>query len=269
MSLSLSRRAPAVALAASGADTVRGIVLITLCYFIFTFGDVAVKFALPMAGLTGAILFRGVIGSATVLALTARAGRAGFAGLVPVRWGMVLARSLLQVLVGITWFASWSSMTLADSYAVGFTTPLIATVLAVLLLGEALDWRRIVATVVGFAGVLIMLRPGGHLWSPALALLLAGVVCSAVARIMTRQLSASETPECLTLSLLLMHIPAGLLMLPFLPIPGMTAAAWAALLGLGLITGVAQLLNARAYALAPVSALGPFDYSSMIWGVAP
>lgn len=255
------------ALPSTGADTLRGIMLITLCYFIMTFGDVAVKFALPMAGLTGAILFRGVFGSATLVVLAARGGRDGFNALRPRRWGMVLVRSLLQAFVGIAWFASWTSMNLADSYAVGFTTPLIATLLAVIFIGERLDWSRVMATLVGFAGVLIMLRPGGGLWSPALGLLLAGVACSAVTRIMTRQLSRTETPQCLAFSLLLMHVPVGLVLLPFLPIPGLTIEAVAALSLLGLLTGFAQLLNARAYALAPVSALGPFDYSSMLWAV--
>ena len=254
-------------LPSSGADTVRGIVLITISYFIMTFGDVAVKFALPMAGLTGAVLFRGVVGSAALLALAGRDGRAGLWRLMPRRWGLVVLRSLLQAFVGIAWFASWQSMSLADSYAVGFATPLIATLLAVLFIGERLDWSRVVATLVGFAGVMIMLRPGSGLWSPALALLLAGVTCSAVTRILTRQLSRTETPECLAFSLLLMHVPVGLLLLPFLPIPGLTIEAVLALTLLGLLTGVAQLLNARAYALAPVSALGPFDYSSMLWAV--
>jgi drug/metabolite transporter (DMT)-like permease len=268
MSLTLSRRVPVVALSSTSVDTVRGIAIITVCYFIMTFADVATKFSLPMAGLAGAILFRGGLGAATVLALSARDGRAGLRRLVPVRRGMVLMRGIVQAMVGVTWFASWQSMTLADSYAVGFTTPLVATLLAVLLIGERLDGKRILATVLGFAGVLIMLRPGGDLWSPALVLLLAGVVCSAVARIMTRQLSTTETPECLAFSLLLMHVPVGLLMLPFLPIPGLTGQALMALAALGLLSGIAQMMNARAYALAPVSALAPFDYSSMLWALA-
>jgi drug/metabolite transporter (DMT)-like permease len=246
---------------------VRGIALITLCYFIMTFGDVAVKFALPMAGLTGAILFRGVFGSATLVAMAVWNGPVGLGALRPQRWGLVLMRSLLQVFVGIAWFASWATMNLADSYAVGFATPLIATLLAVIFIGERLDWSRVIATLVGFAGILIMLRPSGGMWNPSLWLLLAGVTCSAVTRIMTRQLSRTETPQCLAFSLLLIHIPVGLVLLPFLPIPGLTREAVAALTFLGLLTGFAQLLNARAYALAPVSALGPFDYSSMLWAI--
>ena len=266
MSITLSRR-PVLALPATSADTVRGIMLITLCYLLFAFSDVAAKFAIPIAGVTGAVLARGLLGSLTVFALTARDGRAGLARLRPVRWRLVVLRGIVQAFSAITWFAAWTTMTLADSYAVGFTTPLIATLLAVLFIGERLDWPRIIATIVGFTGVMIMLRPGSGLWSPTLVLLLAGVVLSAVARIMTRQLSSTETPESLSFILLLLHVPIGLAMLVFMPIPGLTAQALMALAGLGLFTALAQLVNARAYALAPVSALGPFDYSSMLWAV--
>ena len=271
--MSLTLRSPAIAIAATSVDTVRGIVLITLCYLLMAFGDVAVKFALPAAGLALAVLFRGVLGAATVITLAARDGPAGLARLRPRRWGLTLVRSALQSVVAVTWFASWTTMTLADSYAVGFTTPLIATLLAVLFIGERLDWTRIVSTVIGLAGVIIMLRPGSGLWSPTLALLLAGVTCSALARILTRQLSSTETVESLALSLLLMHLPVGLMLLYFIPIPALTLQAglgWEPLLALvvlGVISGYAQLMNARAYALAPVSALGPFDYSSMLWAV--
>ena len=259
-------RAPRV-LGDTAADTVRGIVLITATYAVMALGDVAVKFALPMTGLAAAILFRGVVGSLTVAGIAASDGRAGLARLRPNRTGAVVLRSLLQVAVGISWFAAWQSMTLADSYAVGFTTPLLATLFAVLLIGEKLDRRRLIATVLGFAGVLIMLRPEGDLWSPALGLLLFGVTCSAFARLMTRQLAATETPECLAFSLLFAHIGAGLAMLVWIPIIGLPWPALAALVLLGVCSGVSQMMVARAYALAPVSALAPFDYSSMLWAV--
>jgi drug/metabolite transporter (DMT)-like permease len=259
---------PPRVLSDTAADTVRGIALITLSYFIMTFSDISVKFVLPLTGLAAPVLFRGVVGSAAVLVFAGRDGRRGIARLRPVRTSLVLARSLLQAAVGISWFIAWQTMTLADSYAVGFTTPLLATSGAMLLLGEQRDLRRIGATIVGFIGVLIMLRPGGDLWSPALLVLLFGVACSAFARILTRRLSATETPECLAFSLLAMHLPVGLMMLPFLPLHGLDGPALAALVGVGLFSGVAQLINARAYALAPVSALGPFDYSSMLWAVA-
>ena len=108
-------------------------------------------------------------------------------------------------------------MSLADTYAVGFTAPLIMTVLAVPMLGERIRWRRALSTVVGFGGVLIMLRPGGDLWTPVVLLLLVGTLVMALTRIMTRQLTTTETPECQAFWLLICHTVTGLVLLPSFP----------------------------------------------------
>ncbi len=55
-------------------------------------------------------------------------------------------RSVLSSFVSVTWYISWLSMSLADTYAVGFTAPLIMTVLAVPMLGERIRWRRALST---------------------------------------------------------------------------------------------------------------------------
>ena len=146
-----------------------------------------------------------------------RPGRTGWRRLVPVRWGLVLARSALSSFVSVTWYMSWLSMSLADTYAVGFTAPLIMTLLAIPMLGERIRWRRALSTLVGFGGVLIMLRPGGDLWTPVVLLLLAGTVVMALTRIMTRQLTATETPECQAFWLLIGHALTGFLLLPVFP----------------------------------------------------
>ena len=180
----------------NATDAVRGIALAVLAYLIWTLGDAAAKWVLPSVGVAGAMMWRGVFGLATVAAVTARPGTIGWRRLVPHRWGLVLARSILSSFVSVCWYISWLSMSLADTYAVGFTAPLIMTVLAVPMLGERIRWRRAISTLVGFGGVLIMLRPDGDLWTPVVLLLLAGTLVMALTRIMTRQLTLTETPEC-------------------------------------------------------------------------
>ena len=254
----------------NASDTVRGIALAVLANLIWTLGDATAKWTIPTAGVAGAMLWRGVFGMATVLAVTVgRSGGEGWRRLVPVRWGMVLGRSVLSSFVSVTWYLSWQSMSLADTYAVGFTAPLIMTLLAVPMLGERIRWRRALSTLVGFGGVLIMLRPGGDLWTPMVALLLAGTVVMSLTRIMTRQLTTTETPECQAFWLLIGHAVTGLLMLPAFPVPGhIGPGAWLALGFLGLSSGLAHCVYARAYALAPVSALAPYEYTVLPWGVA-
>ena len=120
-------------------------------------------------------------------------------------------------------------MSLADTYAVGFTAPLIMTVLAVPMLGERIRWRRALSTLVGFGGVLIMLRPGGDLWTPVVLLLLAGTLVMALTRIMTRQLTTTETPECQAFWLLICHTVTGFLLLSRFPGSGVgsgRSAGW-------------------------------------------
>ena len=195
----------------NASDTLRGIALAVLANLIWTLGDTAAKWVLPGVGVAGAMLWRGLFGTVTVAAMTVgRSREVGWRRLVPRRWGLVLARSVLSSFVSVCWYISWLSMSLADTYAVGFTAPLIMTVLAVPMLGERIRWRRALSTLVGFGGVLIMLRPGGDLWTPVVLLLLAGTLVMALTRIMTRQLTVTETPECQAFWLLICHTATGL-----------------------------------------------------------
>lgn len=253
----------------NASDTVRGIMWALLAYLMWTMGDAVSKLVLPIVGVGGGMLWRGLFGAITVLAMTA-GGRDGWRRLVPRRWMLVMTRSVLSTFVGLTWYYSWLSMSLADTYAVGFIAPLLMTLLAVPLLGERIHWRRALSTVVGFGGVLIMLRPGGDLWTPVVLLLLAGTLVMALTRIMTRQLTTTETPECQAFWLLVCQTATGLVLLPNLPGSDVAVGlyGWLALLFLGVSSGLANCVLARGYGLAPISALAPYEYSMMPFAIA-
>ncbi len=252
----------------TGTDTVRGILLVNICFFLLTVGDVATILALPVAGVAGAMLGRGILGGATVAALAVRGG-GGLRRLRPVRWQMVMLRSLIHAGATLTWYIAWQMhMGLADSYALGYAAPLLMLLLAVPMLGERIGVRRATATGIGFVGMLVMLRPGGDLWMPVSALVLLGVVGVAISRTTTRVLATTETPECLAFWLMAFHVPVGIAMLFMgFPAPGLSAVAFGGLLVLGLSNGVAHWLHSRASALAPVGALAPYEYMGMIWAM--
>ena len=194
-------------------------------------------------------------------------GRGGLALFRPVRWKTVALRSGLSSFTTITWYLSWRHMQLAETYALGFTAPLIMTVLAVPMLRERIRWRRILSTLTGFAGVLVMVRPGGIPFTPVVLWLLAGIVAMAVTRIMARQLSRTETPECQAFWLMISHGLSGLGMLWVTPVTDCgDVTVWGALLFLGVSSGLAHCVFTRAYGLAPVSALAPYEYTMLIWG---
>ena len=258
------------ALTDNAADTIRGIGLVALAYMTLSIGDAAAKWAMLSAGMAWVLLWRGLFGSAAVLAVTAsRTDVGGWRRIAPVRWKMMLLRAGLASFSTAAWYLSWRHMQLADTYALGFTAPLIMTVLAIPMLGERIRWRRAVSTLLGFSGVLVMLRPGGNLWTPALPLLMAGIVAMAITRIMARQLSRTETPECQAFWLMASHVVVGSLLLALYPPENVGApGVWAALAFLGISSGLAQCVFTFAYGLAPVAALAPYEYTMLIWGGA-
>jgi drug/metabolite transporter (DMT)-like permease len=271
--IAMSVSVPARALTDNAADTVRGILLAAVSYLILTLGDTAAKWTILAAGVGVAMLGRGLFGAAAVVAVTLpRHGAAGIARVLPVRWKMVAARSLLASFSTVAWYMSWRHLQLAQTYALGFTAPLIMTVLAIPLLGERIRWRRALSTLVGFSGVLVMVHPpgshlGGITLDPTVGLLMAGIVAMALTRIMMRHLSRTETPECQAFWLMVSQGMTGLGMLvvaPPLSLGG--ASVWAALLVLGVSSGLAHCLFSRAYGLAPVSALAPYEYTMLLWG---
>ena len=253
----------------TGVETIQGIALVTAAYMGMSLGDGSVKWALPAAGLAGAMIGRAVFGMPTVALVARLQGRGGWRRLRPVRWPLVLLRSVLHCASALCWYLAWNMhMALADSYAVGFCTPLIMTLAAVPLLHERLRLHRVAAIALGFMGVLVMLRPGGELWTPATGVMVLGLFPLAGSRILIRFLATTETAECLTFWMIAMHLPMGLLVWVFAPIPGLTWAALVALVVNGLCNGVAHWLQSRAFALAPIGALAPYEYTSLLWGTA-
>jgi drug/metabolite transporter (DMT)-like permease len=259
------------ALTDTASDTIRGIALACLAYLIWAIGDATAKWLLASVGVALATGVRGVVGAVTVTLIAPRSGGESlWQRIRPVRWRLVMLRSVISAGVSMSWYVAWTEISLVDSYVIGFTAPLIMTVLAVPMLGERIRSRRALATLIGFGGVLIMLRPGGELWTPMAGLLLVAIVAMSVTRIMTRQLSVTEHPECQVFWLMVAHALAGLLTIGVFPPSGVPAPeAWLALIFLGISSGVAHFVYTRAFGLAPVSALAPYEYTGLLWaGIA-
>lgn len=248
---------------ATGAEAVRGILLILAAYLVITGADAAVKWALPEVGVAVSMIARGMIGALAVLVIT------GGRGIAPVNRGLLTARGVLHCAVSATWYWAWmSGMALVDSYAIAAAAPLVMTLLAIPMLGEQVGWRRWTSTLLGCMGVLFMLQPQGDLWRLETPFLLVAVITMAVTRIWTRVLSATDGPASVAFWLMVSHIPVGILLLPFFPppasIPG--PGVMVALVVFGIANAVAHMLFARAFALAPVSALAPYEYSPLLIG---
>jgi drug/metabolite transporter (DMT)-like permease len=254
----------------SGEEAVRGLALVALGYGVISAADAAVKWALPEVGPAAALTWRGLVGALVVLIVSR--GR----GLIPVNRRLLAVRSMLTCAISIAWYFIWlRGVSLADSYAVASAAPLLMTLMAIPMLGERVGWRRWTSTSIGFCGVLFMLQPGGELWRWESAVLLLATAAMALTRIWTRVLTRTDGPYAMAFWLLLAHVPVGLLLLPFQvfwPTSGPpplwpSALALTALLLFGLFNAIAQMLFARAFALAPIATIAPFEYTPLLWGI--
>jgi len=174
-------------------------------------------------------------------------------------------------------FYALALLPLADVTAIAFSQPLFSVVLGALVLGEKVRWRRWTATIVGFAGVLIMVRPGeGSLQFGALVAL-ANALCSATSILLVRRLSDSEKPlmiltQFAIFSTILLAGPA----IWFWKWP--SAWGWALAVGVSATATLGQYFWVQAFAVGEMSAVAPFDYLKLpfavfvgwlIWGEMP
>lgn len=217
------------------------------------------------------IFFRAAFALLVLGPLIARAG--GIGSLRTARpWGHA-GRSLAGVTSMYCAFTAITSLPLANAAAFAFTAPLWTTTLGVLILGEKVRWRRALALVVGFSGVLIMLRPDMRLVDEVLAggtvavgsaLGLTSAALAACAMISVRRLSATEPST----TIVFYFMATGCLLSALLGWQDFVMPDWrdaALLAAIGLIGGVAQLLLTTAYRGAPVAVIAPFDYTAMLW----
>lgn len=191
----------------------------------------------------------------------------GFAATLRTRypWGH-LGRSMIGLSAMVATFWSFHLLPLGDAISLNFAAPLFLTALSVPLLGEKVGIHRWSAVLVGFAGVLIIVRPSGDVLNLGAMLALGGALCTAVAMITIRQLSRTELPNTIVFYFtLLTTVMTGL----SLPVSWITPGPLDLLLLLatGLCGGCGQLMLTRAYSLAPAAVVAPLNYASLLLAV--
>lgn len=209
---------------------------------------------------TEVAFFRGAFGLVIILPFVLRNGRDGFRTKRP---GLQALRGLSSSLILMSGFYAMVHLPLSQVSAISFSRPLFVLVLAALFLGERIRMFRTMATLVGFLGVLIIVRPGADMEPAALIALFAAVFVAVnvtLVRILTR------TDRVATM----VFYPA-LVQTIVLAIPA--AAVWQTpsweqaglLFGVGFVGTLIQTCVVRAYSYAETSAMAPFDYTRLIF----
>ncbi len=156
---------------------------------------------------------------------------------------------------------------LAVTSAILFAAPLIVCALSPFVLGERVGWRRWAAVLAGFAGVLIIMRPGTGAFHPAMLFSIAAAFTLAFYQVLTRKVGGRDNPFA---SVFWASLIAGVLGLPLLAtgteVPS-SAGVWAGLVWMGFAGTFGHVLLTEAHRRADASLLAPFAYSQMIWMV--
>ena len=184
------------------------------------------------------------------------------------RPGIQIARGLLLAVATSIYFTSLTVLPLADAVAIAFVLPLFVAALAVPMLNERLDGPRLAAIAVGFAGALVVVRPGSSVFTVYALLPMGMAFCNALYQILTRKVAGLEHP--LT-SLIWGAIVGAALLSLVLPFAWKTpdqASHWALLFVIGICASVGHYLLIRAYDYASASLLAPYTYSGLVWAMA-
>jgi len=168
------------------------------------------------------------------------------------------------VMTGINFWAL-QYLLLTVTASIFFLVPILIALMSAPLLGERIDARRWVAILVGFAGVLVVVRPGSAAFHPAMLLSLGNAVVYAAFNLMTRKLAAYDSPETIQF---LPAVVASVVLAPFALAFWESPHGWlewTLLCGMGVFGGVGHYLLALAHRYAPASTLAPFLYQQILY----
>jgi drug/metabolite transporter (DMT)-like permease len=174
-------------------------------------------------------------------------------------------RSAMGMLGMLSNFGATILLPLAVATILGFTTPLFAVVLSALVLKEQIGPWRWLAVALGFAGVLVIARPGAMPIAPVGALVgLASGLMVAIVSIQLRDMGRTEAPLAVVFWFSVFGTVAMLPTLPF-TYTHHTGRQWVAILAMGAVGTAGQILLTASLRYGPVSSVVVMDYSALIW----
>ena len=245
-------------------DALRAIALLIVAVSLFSGLDTVAKWLATRLHIpvTEVVWLRFVGQTAYMIAFF---GIVGVPGLLTTRrLGLQLIRSVLMVTTTACNFIALQTLRLDQTVTITFLAPLVVAALAGPLLGEWIGWRRGLAVVVGFLGVLVALHPGSAPLSAAVFASLSGMLAYALFMLLTRHLSAYDPPF---VTLFYSMIVGTIFGAPFALHDWVTppdAMTWGMLAALGALGGTGHMLFIFAYKLAPASTVSPFLYLQLL-----
>ena len=246
----------------SARNRLTGIGLISLTYLCFTLLDGSAKWLVQSVPVLMVVWLRFLTQTVLASALLFPIRGMALVRTRHLRWH--LARGLMFVAMTGMNFWALQYLQLTVTASIFFLAPILVALASAPLLGEKLDARRWAAILIGFGGVLVIVRPGSESFHPAMLLSMVNAVLYAVFNMMTRKLAAYDPPETIQF---LPAVVACVVLAPFALATWQSPPGWFEWLLLclmGVFGGTGHYLLAMAHRYAPASTLAPFLYQQIL-----
>jgi len=268
------------------SSNVKGISFLALAMLIISLQNIAVKWIGGDYPVMEIVIFRSLIALPCTILFFRFEGQGG---LPPTqRHKLEYVRGFFLFLSFTTYMMGLAALPLADVESTRFSTPLMITFLSVVMLSEKVGPRRWLALIVGFIGVLFIVKPGSATFNLGSIFVLISVLFYALTVMLTRKLQTTDSSATMAYYSSLIYLVAAFILAPLAIIVGEIPGAhpsiaflfrawavptlldWVIMSGLGLVWAGWTYFIARAYSLAQASVAAPFEYLSLpinvMWG---
>ena len=183
------------------------------------------------------------------------------------RVGSQLVNSVMMLLSTLFFFSAVKYVGVAEAISISFVAPLMVVFLAWPLLGERITRLGLAAVALGFAGVLVVIRPGSSVFQWASILLLGSAICYAVYQIIIRRVAGVDHPATSIFYSVLLGAILLSVLVPFVWKTPVSWLDWLLLCSLGALGGLGHYCVAKAMTYAAANLIAPFNYTQMIGSV--
>lgn len=232
----------------------------------FTLNDTLIKLTGGAVPLMQLLFLRGVLSSVLVLALARYLGALDF-NIARRDWALIAVRSLAEIGAAYFFLTALLNMPLANVSAILQVLPLTVAVGAALFFREPMGWRRMVAILVGFMGMLLIVRPGPEGFSVWSLYALVAVACVTIRDLVTRKLTPGVSSMTVTLvASVTVMVFAGLASTATEWVP-ITPRLGALIIGASVLIIGAYFFSVRVMRVGEITFIAPFRYTGLIWAL--
>jgi S-adenosylmethionine uptake transporter len=248
------------------SDNLRGALLMMAAMAGFTFNDACIKLIGDAMSLSQLLVMRGVLTSLIIGGLAYHLGALRLR-LPRADWGLIILRSACEVAAAYFFISALRRMEIANVTAILQVLPLSVAVGAAVFFREPLGWRRISAILVGFLGMLLIVRPGPEGFTQESLFALAAVACVTVRDLAARRMSSGVPSLTVALVASVCVVLVGALAMvgeTWQPVSAVNAVY---LVLAAVLVGVAYLCSVAVMRVGEITFIAPFRYTSLLWAL--